>query len=39
MKSTALLKLMTRVLASGLAEDPSQFSLACRQIGPITIPE
>lgn len=23
----------------GLAEDPSQFSLACRQIGPITLPE
>ena len=22
----------------GLAEDPSQFSLACRQIGPITLP-
>ena len=22
----------------GLAEDPSQFSLACRQIGPITVP-
>ncbi len=23
----------------GLAEDPSQFSLACRQIGPITLPQ
>jgi len=23
----------------GLAEDPSQFSLACRQIGPITLPD
>lgn len=23
----------------GLAEDPSQFSLACRQVGPITLPE
>jgi len=23
----------------GLAEDPSQFSLACRQTGPITVPE
>lgn len=23
----------------GLAEDPSQFSLACRQIGPIRLPE
>lgn len=23
----------------GLAEDPSQFSIACRQIGPITLPE
>ena len=23
----------------GLAEDPSQFSLACRQTGPITLPE
>jgi CreA protein len=23
----------------GLAEDPSQFSLACRQIGPINLPE
>ncbi len=22
----------------GLAEDPSQFSIACRQIGPITLP-
>lgn len=22
----------------GLAEDPSQFSLACRQVGPITLP-
>jgi len=22
----------------GMAEDPSQFSLACRQIGPITLP-
>ena len=22
----------------GLAEDPSQFSLACRQTGPITVP-
>jgi len=22
----------------GLAEDPSQFSLACRQTGPITLP-
>jgi len=25
--------------ALGLAEDPSQFSLACRQTGPITLPE
>ncbi len=25
--------------AFGLAEDPSQFSLACRQTGPITLPE
>lgn len=25
--------------AVGLAEDPSQFSIACRQIGPITLPE
>lgn len=25
--------------ALGLAEDPSQFSLACRQTGPITVPE
>lgn len=24
--------------ALGLAEDPSQFSIACRQIGPITLP-
>ena len=23
----------------GLAEDPSNFSIACRQIGPITLPE
>ena len=23
----------------GLAEDPSQFSLACRQIGPISLPD
>ncbi len=23
----------------GLAEDPSQFSIACRQIGPITLPD
>lgn len=23
----------------GLAEDPSQFSIACRQVGPITLPE
>lgn len=23
----------------GLAEDPSQFSIACRQIGPIVVPE
>ena len=23
----------------GLAEDPSQFSIACRQIGPIVLPE
>ena len=23
----------------GLAEDPSQFSIACRQIGPVTLPE
>jgi CreA protein len=23
----------------GLAEDPSRFSIACRQIGPITLPE
>ena len=23
----------------GLAEDPSQFSLACRQVGPISLPE
>ena len=23
----------------GLAEDPSQFSLACRQVGPITLPD
>ncbi len=22
----------------GLAEDPSQFSIACRQVGPITLP-
>jgi CreA protein len=22
----------------GLAEDPSQFSLACRQVGPVTLP-
>lgn len=25
--------------ALGLAEDPSQFSLACRQTGPISVPE
>jgi len=25
--------------AFGVAEDPSQFSLACRQTGPITLPE
>ncbi|MFK5948737.1 MAG: CreA family protein, partial [Methylococcales bacterium] len=25
--------------AFGLAEDPSQFSIACRQVGPITITE
>ena len=25
--------------AFGLAQDPSQFSLACRQTGPITLPE
>ncbi|MDD2768685.1 MAG: CreA family protein, partial [Methylococcus sp.] len=25
--------------AVGLAEDPSQFSLACRQTGPISVPE
>lgn len=25
--------------ALGLAEDPSQFSLACRQTGPITVPD
>jgi CreA protein len=23
----------------GLAEDPSRFSIACRQVGPITLPE
>ena len=23
----------------GVAEDPSEFSLACRQVGPITLPE
>ena len=23
----------------GLAEDPSQFSIACRQVGPISLPE
>ena len=28
-----------RLRQPGLAEDPSRFSIACRQVGPITLPE